>query len=1023
MTRYLRRVKATMAYIIGENENDWLLIDANTAFLLQGLCPGLSLEDRAFVQMRMLSRELFPAIQGDNIRSQILERICSIKYVIITIHTFLEDTKYLEPCTRILKKALPGKSKGSLSQYFNALHNGQPNVKVQTTESAFDDRTFSSSHASWVAYRVLWLLTLRHFPEMDGQAPRKDIGKRGTRKPGLQPQWWIELSALAFGNGYRRIRQLYRDLKAADSSEIEDLLRRIRPSMEQELRRRKVQLIYQIIGDPECGETMTAAPELTSDRENGRPDISDKCGRPDISYRCGRPHSSALQADEGCIFFDHIYSTSYDIAPKRYLTSFAITRDFFHSFFGTAEDDLDQPNFFRLPRDNHVGGREEEERMQDVDDAEGPPANQRPAPPPPPEVPLPSNPTRSVENTDSAVTSIPPMRNSRSPDGHHRFTRRGRSASPTTHSHRSRRPRERSNSTGRQRRRDLTSPRGGDTIFPEAVQQLLPVERTQAAAVSSEDVSTEDMEIVSWAPPPAGPLVENAHTAIAPRSRSLDGRHNISRRSASPTIQSHRSGRSDSTDRQRRRDLTSARSGDSRIRDTIFPGSAQQLIPAGPLIEITQAATVSEDVSIEDMEMVPWAPSSAGQLVNKARTAVASRSRSLEGRRKITQRGRSTSPTIDTHRSERRRERSTSSHRERQRSRRSGTSLEDLEIVQWVPPPRTAAEPLVQHSHSATILSVSAPPAAQQPVAPIFSQEIRDRTFSTLPDIQLSATPMLTFSEETMVFSQEAQSGTVSALAATQPATAAMSVLRQEIQDRTISALKSSAAPMVISEEQLVEDITISLRDASRLIFRRQIRTAARSFMVFSPAGRDRFRVHKADPTDTVSMVNALQLPSKAPAIAVALASDQGKRLKLAAPTTILEEARAQKIDVAVVVPRLNAGEVIRQLEDFEEPGEELRHKEPQPSLTVDEIVKRNGNPIQISIWDGINWKIAAKNVTYSLTEEKVRFYMLKVKGVRPYDCEGTRLNVEDCFRGAQKDSPPTLYLCLPEQASSAIEL
>jgi hypothetical protein len=51
MTRYLRQVKATMAYIIGENENDWLLIDVNTAFLLQGLCLGLSLEDRAFIQM------------------------------------------------------------------------------------------------------------------------------------------------------------------------------------------------------------------------------------------------------------------------------------------------------------------------------------------------------------------------------------------------------------------------------------------------------------------------------------------------------------------------------------------------------------------------------------------------------------------------------------------------------------------------------------------------------------------------------------------------------------------------------------------------------------------------------------------------------------------------------------------------------------------------------------------------------------------------------------------------------------
>jgi hypothetical protein len=174
-------------------------------------------------------------------------------------------------------------------------------------------------------------------------------------------------------------------------------------------------------------------------------------------------------------------------------------------------------------------------------------------------------------------------------------------------------------------------------------------------------VSTEGIEIVPLAPPLARPLIENAHTAIAPRSRSLNGRHNISPRgrSASPTTHSHRSGqreRSDSTGRQRRRDLTSAHSGDSRIRDTIFPGSAQQLLLAGPPIESTQAATISEDVLIEDIEMVPWASTLAGQLVNKARTAVASRLRSLDRRRKITQRGRSISPTTYTHRLERQRE-------------------------------------------------------------------------------------------------------------------------------------------------------------------------------------------------------------------------------------------------------------------------------------------------------------------------------------------------------------------------------
>src|SRR5947207_25155 len=98
MTRYLRRVKETWSLIIGENENYRLLIDPNTVHLLQGRCPGLSSEDRAFVQMRMLSGELFPAIKADDIRSQIFNRLCSIKHIIISIHTFQEDTKYLEPC-------------------------------------------------------------------------------------------------------------------------------------------------------------------------------------------------------------------------------------------------------------------------------------------------------------------------------------------------------------------------------------------------------------------------------------------------------------------------------------------------------------------------------------------------------------------------------------------------------------------------------------------------------------------------------------------------------------------------------------------------------------------------------------------------------------------------------------------------------------------------------------------------------------------------------------------------------------
>lgn len=125
------------------------LPDLNTAYLLQSRCPDMSFEDRAFVQMRMLSGELFSIIKGDDTRRQIFDIICSIKSSIISMYTFIQDTKHLEPCARILKKLLPGKCKGSLSQHFQVLHSGQSTIKTQISEFDFQEQELSSSsHAS-----------------------------------------------------------------------------------------------------------------------------------------------------------------------------------------------------------------------------------------------------------------------------------------------------------------------------------------------------------------------------------------------------------------------------------------------------------------------------------------------------------------------------------------------------------------------------------------------------------------------------------------------------------------------------------------------------------------------------------------------------------------------------------------------------------------------------------------------------------------------------------------------------------
>lgn len=338
---YLRRLKQQHSYIIGGNEHDGYLLDANTVHLLQDRCAGLSSEDRAFLQSRITSGELFPAVREEGTRAEIYARLCSMDRIIISLHTLLEDSKILEPCARILKRLLPSKCSGSLSQHFQALHNGESSITVQISEFETEDRSLRSSRqASWIAYRQLWLFVLRHFPSMDRLSmdrlsTGKDIGKE--RQPGAQYRWWVELSLLSKGCGYQGIQQIFRDRRTADLQMIQDCIHNILPPEYYEVDRarinRAVKLIYGVIGEISYPTTSKVPATLTSDRAAVKPRNLDR-------RAALRMANFQLQPDK--IFFDHIYSTGYDLTTKRYLTRFAFVRDFFHNFFGMAEEVVDQ---------------------------------------------------------------------------------------------------------------------------------------------------------------------------------------------------------------------------------------------------------------------------------------------------------------------------------------------------------------------------------------------------------------------------------------------------------------------------------------------------------------------------------------------------------------------------------------------------------------------------------------------------------------------------------------------------------
>ena len=197
---------------------------------------------------------------------------------------------------------------------------------------------------------------------MDGQAPRKDIAQESSPRSGIQHRWWHELSSLASESEYRELRQKYQDREAADAKAIEDCVRGILSSKYYQIdsthMHRIVQLKCQFMSNVSYAEKMKVTPELTSDH-NG-------CGS-NISDPCGKPYDQSFQADQESLILDYIYSSSYDHVPKRYLTNFAVKRDFFHSFCGFKEDDLDQKAHATILRDELAKNEEIDDAMRDSD--------------------------------------------------------------------------------------------------------------------------------------------------------------------------------------------------------------------------------------------------------------------------------------------------------------------------------------------------------------------------------------------------------------------------------------------------------------------------------------------------------------------------------------------------------------------------------------------------------------------------------------------------------------------------------
>lgn len=172
-------------------------------------------------------------------RSQLLQNLQSVKCMIFSIHTFIEDIKWLKPPAKIIRLLPPNSSSKksshqAISMIFVGLKQEEGKLLIQHKISQFSTRPGAEMEAVECGYRQLWMFAWRHFPDLNAIAPRRDIGKRKPQVKLINEQCWQRLADLAITLGFESEKAIRLRIQDSDtkmtrifqsSSDVDDLMK------------------------------------------------------------------------------------------------------------------------------------------------------------------------------------------------------------------------------------------------------------------------------------------------------------------------------------------------------------------------------------------------------------------------------------------------------------------------------------------------------------------------------------------------------------------------------------------------------------------------------------------------------------------------------------------------------------------------------------------------------------------------------------------------------------------------------
>ena len=268
----------------------------------------------------METRQLFPMVADLTLRSRLLQRVLEIPYMIPSLYTFFEDTKWLEPCAKILRSLLPPGCRENTRASFYKAHNGSARCQIQQNSTEFSKIRGTEAENVERSYIQLWMFAWRHFPELSGIMPRRDVGfpKPQPKTSNLHCLHQFAKTAARLGFESSPISDLRG--RNPDMDMAHQFLREARPgefyTLSEEARNCAAQKICEVLSV----EWVSASQHL---QPTSRWGIS-----PD--HRCGRPYEQSHNDSKTRFFFQEIYG-----GKTEGFSCLSVHRDIFLGFFGT----------------------------------------------------------------------------------------------------------------------------------------------------------------------------------------------------------------------------------------------------------------------------------------------------------------------------------------------------------------------------------------------------------------------------------------------------------------------------------------------------------------------------------------------------------------------------------------------------------------------------------------------------------------------------------------------------------------